>query len=982
MRRSIAWLLCCWTTSLLAAQVDDRATGLVLPSGFVSDVVLSEPAIAKPVFLNFDERGRLWVVEFRQYPDPAGLTRVSRDQFWRSIYDRVPPPPPGHIPGRDRISVWSSSRQDGVFDQQRVVFNDLNIATAIERGRGGMWVLNPPYLLFYPDADLDDVPDAPPTVHLAGFGLEDTHAVANSLRWGPDGWLYGAVGSTVTSHLIRPGLDREPLLSLQGQGIWRYHPATRRCEIFAEGGGNTFGLELDDLAQVFSGHNGADTRGFHYIQGAYEQKGFDKHGPLSNPYAFGYFRPLRSSNRIPRFSHTLAIYGGGAFPAEYVGRMFSLDPLHGTIVLSTLDADGSTWRTSDAPEPFARSASSLFRPVDIKTGPDGALYVCDWRDLQVNHYRNHEGQIARELGGIWRIRTRDAAWQPVPDLAALDGAALIGLLGHANRWYRQTAQRLIADRNDPTLRPALRALLKQETGQLALEALWALGGSGGLDTSDILTGLQHPFAGVRAWAVRLAADASQLDAAVAPACAALAASEPDVLVRTQLACSARRLPRAQGFPIIAALIRHHDADADDARQPLNLWWALEAWMTQDLSGTVQDVVQARWTGRLFTAHLIERICRRAGVADPAIGLPAVTAVLAALDEHAAAEAALRGFGLALVGRPLPTIPEPLQRQLDRHGGGPLPLALRARRPGAVERVRTLLSSTKTDVELAVQCLAVIGELALPELMPDLLRLVTGNDARLGQAATAALQRYDDPTIASTLLQTRATAQAPVRTAIDHLLVSRVTSARLLVDAVRQGHLRASDLDAGVVNRLRLLDDAELRAQVEAVLRPPGKATTAAMEQEIARLRPLVATGGDPRVGQELFQARCGSCHRLFEHGGAVGPDLTGFKRDDVAMMLLAIINPGAEIREGYEAQSLTTHDGRALFGFLAGEQPDYLVLRGLDGSTTTVPRNEIASRTGTPGSLMPEGLLAGLDDAQVRDLFAFLRLTQPLPRRR
>src|SRR6185369_2307310 len=245
---------------------------------------------------------------------------------------------------------WSS-KGDGVFDQHKVFLDNLNIATACERGRGGVWVLNPPYLLFYPDKNNDDVPDGPPEVCLEGFGLEDTHSVVNSLRWGPDGWLYGAQGSTVTGHMMRPGLDAEPFLHTMGQLIWRYHPETRRFEVFAEGGGNAFGVELDGKGRVFSGHNGGDTRGFHYVQGGYLQKGFAKHGPLSNPYAFGYF-PAMKHNRVPRFTHNFVIYGGDTLPERYHGRLFGVAPLLSHVVLSDIEADGSTFKTKDVGHPI------------------------------------------------------------------------------------------------------------------------------------------------------------------------------------------------------------------------------------------------------------------------------------------------------------------------------------------------------------------------------------------------------------------------------------------------------------------------------------------------------------------------------------------------------------------------------------------------------------------------------------------------------
>ena len=347
------------------------------------------------------------MVQYLQYPFPAGLKMVSHDGVWRAVYDKVPPPPPRHFRGKDKITIHEDTDGDGVFDRHKTFLDGLNIVTALARGRGGVWVLNPPYLLFYPDRNNDDVPDGDPEVHLQGFGLEDTHSVVNSLCWGPDGWLYAAQGSTVTGHVTRPGLDagKEPHHSM-GQLIWRYHPETRRYEVFAEGGGNAFGVEIDAKGRIYSGHNGGDTRGFHYVQGGYYQKGFNKHGPLSNPYAFGYF-PAMKHNRVPRFTHTFVIYEADALPQSYRGLLFGVAPLLNHVVMSRVLPDGSSFQTRDVGLAVS-SRDPWFRPVDIKLGPDGALYIADWYDRQVNHYRNHEGQIDAGNGRIYRLRARDA----------------------------------------------------------------------------------------------------------------------------------------------------------------------------------------------------------------------------------------------------------------------------------------------------------------------------------------------------------------------------------------------------------------------------------------------------------------------------------------------------------------------------------------------------------------------------------------------
>src|SRR5205807_3539047 len=226
----------------------------------------------------------------------------------RTKYDRVPEPPPRGPGGEDRITICEDTDGDGVPDKFKDFVTGLNLASGMAVGYGGVFIVQPPYLLFYPDRNHDDVPDSDPEVLLSGFGLEDAHAVANSLTWGPDGWLYGAQGSTVTARIR--GTEFQ-------QGVWRYHPRTRQFELFAEGGGNTWGIDFDRHGQLFAGGNTTEPL-CHHVQGGYYIKGFGKHGPLHNPYSFGYFKPAahrgflgsaRTGGFVP--------YQGGRFPDRF-----------------------------------------------------------------------------------------------------------------------------------------------------------------------------------------------------------------------------------------------------------------------------------------------------------------------------------------------------------------------------------------------------------------------------------------------------------------------------------------------------------------------------------------------------------------------------------------------------------------------------------------------------------------------------------------
>ena len=1111
---------------------DEAAKSFKAADDLVFEQVLAEPIVAQPVFLTFDERGRMWVVQYRQYPHPAGLKMVSRDNFWRAVYDRVPPPPPSHFNGADKITIHEDTDGDGTFDRHKTFLDGLNIATSVAFGRGGVFVLNPPYLLFYPDKNRDDVPDGDPQVLLSGFGLEDTHSVANSLRWGPDGWLYGCQGSTVTGNILvygangkvleeevemgsesekdarphpgpltpgvggsqsavgnhanagkldsalsapaghsaasKPGATKSPAsvatfpLSLgewagvragnapssssiqppaprngagqslqtsaatrkvrrpmrpiysQGQSIWRYHPEKRIYEIFSEGGGNAFGLEIDSAGRIFSGHNGGNTRGFHYMQGAYLQKGFDKHGPLSNPYAFGYF-PQMPHPDVDRFTHNFVIYDSGALGERYQGKLFGVEPLQGRIVLSEITPDGSTFRTRDLGHTVT-SDDKWFRPVDIKLGPDGALYVCDWYDRQVNHYRNHEGQMDASNGRIYRLRGKDRGTRKFPNLATLQSSSLLDTLVGPIRSLREHALQLLSERGtlprrDDLLEAIGTPIKRSREGkpprdggftlrelfeeQPALESLWALYRTGGLTDELISTGFASPVPEVRAWTIRLLGDERRVSPAVLTSLTDFAATEPNIEVRAQLACTAKRLPAADALPIVRNLLAH-DRDAADPRQPLLLWWSIE-----DKCATDRDAVLALfadrelWRAPLVQQHLLSRLMRRfaaTGKRDDLLTCAKLFALSPGPDQTAQLT---RGFEEAYQGRPMAGLPEELLSAMERAGGESVLIGARRGKLAAVEQALALIADPKADASKRLQLVQVLGETKQASAVPALLAVARdAKPADLRKAALGALQAYDSPDIAGEILTQLASYPNDVRTAAFGLLASRATWALALLQAVDSGRLEKSAVPNDVVRRIRGLESP--RSREGGLSSPPGgdaaivaliakhwpslrQATSAELEKEITRLAEVInLTTGSPYAGKKLFMEQCGVCHKLFTKGGEIGPDLTVYQRGDLPNLLLNIVNPNAEIREGYESFLVETKDGRSLTGFRADQDAQVVVLRTPDGQTVPMPRAEIASMEPAGASLMPEGLLANLSDQQVRDLFAYLRSTQPL----
>jgi putative heme-binding domain-containing protein len=973
-------------TLVAAAPADAKKPGPLSPEasltrlqpgeGLAVEQVLAEPEVAQPVFLNFDERGRLWLVEYRQYPEPAGLKVLSRDSVWRVVYDKVPAPPPNHDHGADRITIHEDTNGDGTFDRHKTFVDGLNIATACARGRGGVWVLNPPYLLFYPDSDNDDVPDADPQVHLEGFGLEDTHSVVNSLCWGPDGWLYAAQGSTVSGRVKRPGSAETPVHSM-GQLVWRYHPETRRYEVFAEGGGNTFGVEIDAKGRVFSGHNGGDTRGFHYVQGGYSRKGFDKHGPLSNAYAFGYFDPMKHP-KVPRFTHTFLIYDAEDLTPAFHGKLLGVAPLLSHVVVSEITPLGSTFQTRDVGLALS-TTDPWFRPVDIKLGPDGAVYVADWYDGQVNHYRNHEGQIDRANGRVYRIEAPGSKPVKPFDLAARSTDQLIDLLSHPNRWYRQTALRLLGDRKDGSAVPRLARAVKEGTGQTALESLWALNLCGGLSETLAVELLGHADPYVRLWSVRLLCDDNHVSPRAARAIAERAKAETNVEARSQLACSARRLPAADGLPVVRNLL-DHDEDAGDPHIPLLLWWAIEAKADSDREAVValfRD--RAVWDLAVVKKVIEPRILRRYAASGSRKDMLTCAEILRLAPGKGDARALMTGFEAALHGRRVPSLPDELSQALGEFEGSSVFLGLRQGKPEALAEALKVLADDRADRQQRLEYLQTLGEVSHPGAVPALRRLATRpNDPDLQYAAVQALARYSDQEIAEDLLAAIPSMAFDVRPAALGVLATREAWGARLLEAVDAGKVDAVTVAPEVIQRLQRYRDPKLTALVEKHWPGVRPATSAELQAEIERAAEMLRSGpGNPLSGQAVFAAKCAACHTLFGQGGKVGPELTTYRRDDLDTMLLNVVNPSAEIREGYRSFNVATTDGRAFVGLLIDQDPSVVVLRASDGHDVTVRRDEVEEMQASPASLMPEALLRDLPDKDLRDLFAYLRGNQP-----
>jgi putative heme-binding domain-containing protein len=456
--------------------------------------------------------------------------------------------------------------------------------------------------------------------------------------------------------------------------------------------------------------------------------------------------------------------------------------------------------------------------------------------------------------------------------------------------------------------------------------------------------------------------------------------ETNVEVRSQLACSARRLSAGEALPIVLALLARAE-DAGDIHMPLLIWWAIEAQ-----AGTNPDRVLAMfadrsvWSLPIVRGTVVERLMRRFAASGTRADLDRCARLVAMAPGPEDGKRLLAGFEAAYAGRSLAGLPESLTDAVAKYSGQSLTIGLRQGKPEAIAEASRLLADDHGDRSKMLQVLQVVGEVRRPAVVPVVLKLACHSpDNALRAAALSALAAYDDARIAGEVLAAYANMSDDVQFAAQGLLATRRTSAARFVEAIESRSVDPQAVPREVVEKIAMLGDSELTARLARLFGPIRPATSADLRAAVDRLAAAVRSGsGVPKPGKLLFDRTCARCHTLFGKGGKVGPDLTTYRRDDLDTMLLNIVNPSAEIREGFATSIVAMADGRVLTGVVVEQDKNVVVLRTDDGRELTLSREDIEALKASPRSLMPEGLLKGLGDQEVRDMFAYLRSTQPL----
>ncbi|MEZ6049232.1 MAG: c-type cytochrome [Planctomycetaceae bacterium] len=991
---------------------------MTVAEGFRVELVASEPQVRQPVAIDFDNRGRLWVMQYLQYPNPAGLERVKVDRYSRTTYDRVPEPPPQGPRGADRLTILEDQDGDGICELSKDFVDGLNLATGFAFGNDGVYVLQTPYLLFYPDRDHDDVPDSDPEVLLKGFGMEDTSSLSNSLIFGPDGWLYGNQGTNIQASIR--GVQFE-------QGVWRYHHGRDQFELFCEGGGNPWGLDFDADGNLFYSTNHGGYVMHHGVQGAYLEKAFAKHGELHNPFAFGYFKHVPHNNF--KGGHVTVggfVYQADTFPPEYRGQYLSGDTLGHAVYANSIEPVGATFKTAYSSS-LVEANDTWCAPSDMTMGPDGTVYFCDWHDKRTAH-PDPDADWDKSNGRIYRISPVEMATKAHQDPRDLTSTQLLDWLQSRNSWEVRRARLELARRKDRTIEPALLSWLHDKgdsNPSRGREALWTLASMGAwtrltrVDPELIPFLLQHPDAVVRTWTVRLMGDEYHLANAAEEALAAAplplllkrAEVETDPVTLSQIACTAKRVPAELGLKLAARISARQEL-LSDPYIPLLVWWAVEEHCMEEPALALQLLANPKaWQNEFVRTVLIGRLMRRyAGegsnaslkvaaqlfnTAPDATGqqflLAELNSGLKMLGKEKISGLPLTDLynGVATLQKDQPTsatnkvnaeaieLSQTLQRiwEADRDNPLLLEILLRLNSAEALDHALSIVAKKDLPQEKRMQMLTALAEAGDERVTPTLMTLLkSGESEAVALKILDVLARHYTEEVGKSLVNQYLEGDNSLKPKILEILVAHPETTLTLLRMVDKQSLSTEILTTDQLRQFALHENKEID---DLVRKHWGSIQAGTAEEKLAEMRrisnDLRAAEGHAEAGKELFKKVCANCHKLFGEGNEVGPDLTRANRHDQNFLLTSIVDPSVQIRKEYLRYVLVTNSGRLVVGLLIEETDSQVTLLDEKNQKIVIPAEEVDELAASDSSLMPENLWKPLTPQQLRDLYAYLQ---------
>jgi putative membrane-bound dehydrogenase-like protein len=952
--------------------------------GFRMDLLAHEPLVTSPVAMAYDEDGQAFVLEMRDYP----YTDRNNDKSFTESTRDLP---------LGRVRLLRDRDGDGLFDESVIFAEDLSWPTGIACWKGGVYVAATPDLVYLKDTDGDGKADVRQKV-FTGFRKFNIQAVINNLQWGLDHHIYGAGGSN--GGTIRSLEDAQAPAVTMRANDFRFDPRRPRFELLP--GGQRFGQSFDDWGNRFlcnirnpvihvvlpeqylarnpflpvkSALNDAaaagDTLPVYRVSPsepwrAVRARRWTLEGqnmPRSELVADGYFTSACG----------ITIYRGAAYPQKYRGNAFLSDVAGNLIHREILTPQGVTFvarRAEDKAE-FVASTDTWFRPVNFVNAPDGTLHVVDMYREVIEHPWSIPDDIkaqldlesGRDRGRIWRLTPPGFKTPPPPRLGKASTAQLVECLENPNAWWRETAHRLLFERQDRAAIAPLRKMIRTSNSPLArLHALWSLQGLECLSEDDLLCALKDETAGLREHGVRLAeprmAKAGPLRNRILDL-----SRDPDVRVRFQVAFTLGGVLDDRAVAALASIARR---DVEEEWVQLAVLSSMATRSGRMLHFLSED---RSFISTSVGRGLLRRLAQIVGRRQDRTEVDEVLTLLAHEADASAQAEMLLGLG------------EGLQQR-----GKKLAAVLKESKSGLTDLLKRLLTDAgamvaddRAVVERRGQAAKLLG---LGDFAAARTPLASLLDPRqplsLQLDAVRVLSGFNDSQVPGMLLAGWPTYSPPVRAEVVQALLARPQWIGFLLDAIEKKQISSADVPPARKTLLLRHTDDKIRTRATALFAggPAGP-----RKEVIARYEKALSLPADIGRGKLVFQKNCASCHRLGGEGFEVGPNLETIRHHAPSQVLTNILDPNREVSPNYLEYLVTTKDGKTASGVIVSETVTGLVLKRNGGVQETVLRQNIEEMSSTNRSLMPEGLEQTINPQEMADLLTFLLgKTESLPK--
>lgn len=935
-------------------------------AGFRIEQVAAEPLVTDPIAMSFDENGRLFVVEMKDYSEQ------DKEQL-------------------GQIRLLTDSDGDGRFDKSTIYIDGLSWPTAVIAYDGGIFVAAPPDIHYFKDTDGDGRASGPADerrVVFTGFGRGNVQGLVNTLLWGLDNRIHGATSSS-GAEISKPGVEGPPLV-LRGRDF-AFDPKTLKIE--ATSGGAQHGISFNTWGEKFACSNSDhiqqvmfDDRYLArnpYLAAPGPRISIAADGPQATVFRTSPIEPwrivrtrLRVKGVVPGMvegggkpagyftgATGVTIFRGTAWPAEFQNWALIGDVGSNLIHRKRLDANGLAYvaRRVDEKSEFLSSSDIWFRPVQFANAPDGGLYIADMYREVIEHPASLPPPIKKHLdltsgrdrGRIYRVVGENFRQPALPKLGQAAIADLVATLDHPNGWHRDAAARLLYQQQDPAAVPLLEKLAAAGSPLGRIYALHALAGMNALAADVTLAALRSEHPRVVEHAIRLseklAADSPELRVQLL----ALASAD-DPHVRYQLAFSLGELPNTNARNrALAALARRA---ANDPWQRL----AIRSSLVEG-SGEVFSILAGEAgflgteSGKAMLLELATQIGKQQRPDDLAM-------LFRRLQDSKGNDDILK---LAVQGLS-PKAGTPLAEQLAAATAG--------RADELTQRLVADAAATAADSDQpleqrvqAIQTLALGTADQTRAVLAGLIEPVQPFEVQ--QAALAALGRIDDPEIGRLLIGRWKSLSPRLRSQAGDVLFSRSAWLSLLLDALDAKTIAVGDLQPG---RLQLLATNPDEAIAGRAKKLAGSASTGPRAEVVEAYRPALQLAGDKVRGKELFKKNCSGCHQAEGVGFAIGPNLAAMRNRGAEAIFTNVLAPNREVNPEFLNYAAITTDGRTLTGMISGETATSLTLRRADDKSDTLLRVEIDELRSTGLSLMPEGLEKELNQQALADVIAYL----------